>query len=133
MDLAFEAALATEYRNPAQRIRVLSEYWAANNIWCPCCGCPRLLGHSNNRPVHDFSCPECHEQFELKSHAQPKVRKIVDGAHDTMMKRLRAAGNPNLFLLQYDRAALRVWNLIVIPKYFLITPLSQPPEFWYKR
>ena len=72
-------------------------------------------------------CPNCQEQFELKSHAQPKVRKIVDGAYGTMMERLRAAGNPNLFLLQYDRAALRVRNLIVIPKYFFV------PEYIERR
>lgn len=46
--------------------------------------------------------------------------KIVDGAYGTMIKRLRANNNPNLFLLNYDKNTFEVINLLVVPKHFFV-------------
>ena len=76
--------------------------------------------YSNNRPVADFFCMGCREDFELKSKKDATGNKIVDGAYQTMMERLISVNNPNFFLLNYDLSGLRVLNFFVIPKHFFL-------------
>lgn len=44
----------------------MSEKWVHENMFCPCCG-NSLCRFENNKPVADFYCDECNENFELKS------------------------------------------------------------------
>lgn len=55
--------------------------------------------------------------------------KIVDGAYDSMIKRIYADNNPNFFFLNYSIAKLSVQNLIVIPKHFFVSDIieKRPP------
>ncbi len=111
MDRAFQAALAEPCSGATQRIRVLSESWFATQVYCPNCGRETLNQYQNNRPVADFSCPTCHEDYELKSKKGTLASKVVDGAHSSMLERLIRMKNPNLFLLSYDPKSLTVVNL----------------------
>jgi len=81
--------------------------------------------YSNNRPVADFFCHSCNEDYELKSQAKIFGAKMVDGAYRTMMDRLKGSGNPNLLLLHYDPGGLFVLNLLVIPKYFFVPEIIE--------
>jgi len=110
------------YKSKSQLIRVLSEKWVKDEIICPNCG-ESLLKYENNRPVADFYCNKCSEEFELKSKQNSMGRKIVDGAYSTMMKRLKSANNPNFFFLNYDIESYRVINFAVIPKHFIVPEL----------
>ena len=69
MDLRFNLALAEGYKSNSQIARVLTEGWVKQNSYCPSCGEKPLNDYENNRPVADFHCLKCSEEFELKSKA----------------------------------------------------------------
>lgn len=120
MNLTFDPAAADVYRSPSQRIRVLTERWASENLYCPGCGAERLRKRENNSPVRDFVCEACKEEFELKSQKKPFGKAVADGAYSTMIERLGSRENPNLMLLHYDAIRLSVVSLTVVPKQFFI-------------
>lgn len=132
MNLSFETELADKYTSQSQKIRVLTEHWVDNQVYCPNCGHLDIDKYSNNKPVADFFCSNCKEDYELKSKREQTGTKIVDGAYRTMMERLQESHNPNLFLLNYDLQNFQVLNFLVIPKQFFVPdiiekrkPLSQ--------
>ena len=117
MDLNFDHQLAKGYRSPSQIIRVLSENWVAKQGYCPNCNSQPLTEFDNNKPVADFYCVTCNEQFELKS-KQAKLGNIInDGAYDTMLERINSDDNPSFFFLTYSKE-LAVNNFLIIPKHF---------------
>lgn len=131
MNLLFNAELANTYKSPSQKIRILSEDWVKNQLYCPNCGHQEIDNYINNKPVADFFCSNCSEDYELKSSRNRFGSKIVDGAYSTMIQRLSSITNPNFFLLRYDLLNFSVQDLIVIPKHFFVpqiiekrTPLS---------
>ena len=75
--------------------------------------------------MRDFFCEKCHEVYELKSKKGKIGRKMVDGAYDTMMMRLRSDTNPNLFLLSYDASALSITDLLLVPKHFFVADVIE--------
>jgi type II restriction enzyme len=124
MNLNFDLEIAEQYTSPAQKIRVLSESWVGQSIFCPNCG-REIEQYSNNAPVADFYCKQCKEDYELKSKKGVMGIKITDGAYTTMMERLQSDSNPNLFLLNYDTVNYSVKNFFVIPKYFFIPKMIE--------
>lgn len=116
MKLTFNSELSQNYHSNSQKIRVLSENWLLNNMFCPCCGNIVVSKFMNNSPVADFYCDKCREQFELKSTNKAIHKKIPDGAYDTAIRRITSNTNPDLFVMQY--AEYEIKNLILIPKYF---------------
>ncbi len=131
MSLNLYSAISEKYTSNSQKIRVLTENWVNKYIYCPNCGCS-ITEYENNRPVADFYCSKCNEDYELKSKKDKIGKKIVDGAYSTMIERLQSNSNPNFFFLNYDKNSLNVTNFIVIPKHFFIPeiiekrkPLSQ--------
>lgn len=120
MKLVFNQEIAANYTNEAQRIRVLSEDWVNRNTYCPNCGYFDIKDHPNNKPVADFYCLRCKEDYELKSKKNTIGKKITDGAYSTMISRLKSENNPNLFLLNYDPIDYSIKNFVVIPKHFFV-------------
>jgi type II restriction enzyme len=120
MKLAFETKLADEYKSPSQKVRVLTENWVDNQVYCPNCGHQDIDKYRNNQPVADFFCSNCKEDYELKSKKVTIGNKIVDGAYRTMIERLLGSNNPNLFLLSYSLYNFEVLNFLVIPKHFFV-------------
>lgn len=130
MRIVFDTKIAEQYHSASQKIRVLSESWVDNEVFCPACG-RDITRYGSNRPVADFFCSNCWEEYELKSKKDSIGNKIVDGAYKTMLERLQSDNNPNLFLLNYN-LNYEVLNFLVIPKQFFIPeiierrkPLSQ--------
>ncbi len=115
-NLNFNKDLALRYKSNSQVIRILSESWLSENMYCPCCGNLILKKYGNNKPVADFYCEKCKEQFELKSSGKRIDNKIVDGAYATAIERVKSKTNPDLFVLHYSNYAVK--NLVVVPKYF---------------
>ena len=66
MNLNFNIDLARGYKSNSQIARILTENWVKENSYCPCCGENPLNEFENNRPVADFYCKKCNEEFELK-------------------------------------------------------------------
>lgn len=125
LSLCFNKALAERYKSPSQKAKSLTEDWVNRQGYCPNCGTPNFVKLENNRPVADFLCAKCQEEFELKSNKHDFKTKVVDGAYDTMIKRLGSRNNPNLFLLNYDLQKLEVINLFVIPKHFFVPSIIE--------
>ncbi|MFC1901786.1 DpnI domain-containing protein [Chloroflexota bacterium] len=125
MNLFFETQLADDYKSPSQKVRVLTEHWVDNQVYCPNCGHSNIDRYENNKPVADFFCPHCKEDYELKSKKVAIGDKIVDGAYHTMIERLHSSNNPSLFLLSYDLQNFEVLNFLVIPKHFFIPEIIE--------
>ena len=124
MSLNLYSSISDIYNSNSQKIRVLTETWVNEFIYCPNCG-NNLSEYENNRPVADFYCFKCKEDFELKSKKDKIGKKIVDGAYSTMIERLQSDSNPNFFFLNYDKSSLDVQNFIVIPKHFFVPEIIE--------
>lgn len=125
MNLAFETALARNYKSPSQIIRVLTENWVRKEIYCPNCGHIDINKDTNNKPASDFFCSNCKEDYELKSKRNYFGKKITDGAYKTMTERLLDRDNPNFFFLNYNATDFKVSNFLVIPKHFFIPEMIE--------
>jgi type II restriction enzyme len=118
MELNFNVDRACGFKSNSQIARVLTENWVSSNSYCPNCGESYLTQYSGNRPVADFYCSTCKEEYELKSKTGVLGKKIVDGAYQTMIRRITSATNPNFFFLTYNRSNWLVNNFLIIPKHF---------------
>lgn len=128
MNLAFNKSLAEGYTSNSQIARRLTEDWVLKNSYCPSCGEIQLNEYENNRPVADFYCKKCSEEFELKSKGGKLSNTITDGAYSTMIERINSDNNPNFFFLTYTKQ-WTVNNFLIIPKQFFTNEIiiKRPP------
>lgn len=124
MKLGFEEE-QTRYESSSQSARAWTERWVSTWVFCPNCGNPKITQYEANRPVADFSCAACKEEYELKSQKTKFGAKVLDGAYRTMCERLTASNNPNLMLLNYDLKQLSVTDLCVVPKHFFVREIIE--------
>lgn len=124
MKLGFEEE-QTPYESPSQSARFWTEAWVHNQVYCPNCGQTSISKYENNRPVADFYCASCREEYELKSQKTNFGAKVLDGAFRTMCERLAASNNPNLMLMNYDIKSLSVKDLCVVPKHFFVREIIE--------
>jgi transposase-like protein len=88
MDLLFDKKLAENYTSQSQKIRVITESWVNRQVYCPNCGQVDVGKYGNNRPVADFFCTNCKEEYELKSkqdpnhHIKDKIRQQLQVLRD---------------------------------------------------
>ncbi|MBL0230140.1 MAG: hypothetical protein IPP76_04825 [Moraxellaceae bacterium] len=66
MDLNFKSDISDKYTSKSQIARILTEKWMQENAYCLSCGNSHLSAFENNRPVADYFCSHCNEEFELK-------------------------------------------------------------------
>lgn len=128
MHLFLNTILSEGYSSNSQIARILTENWVRENSYCPRCGATPLNEFENNRPVADFYCKNCKEEFELKSKAGKISNTINDGAYSTMLARINSENNPNFFFLTYSKQ-WSVNDFLIIPKQFF-TPeiiIQRPP------
>ena len=128
MNLKFNTNLAEGYKSNSQIARRLTEDWVLNNSYCPSCGDIPLMKFENNRPVADFYCKKCREEFELKSKGEKLSNIITNGAYTTMIERINSDNNPNFFFLTYTKQ-WTVNDFLIIPKQFFIPEIiiKRPP------
>lgn len=124
MSLGFEET-QTPYTSGSQSARAWTETWVRGWMYCPNCGSSTISPFPNNSPVADFFCASCKEEYELKSQKSPFGNKVLDGSFRTKCDRLAADNNPNLFLLNYSRKELSVYNLFVVPKHFFVREIIE--------
>lgn len=117
MNLLMNQSFGNNYTNNSQKIREISESWAATEVFCPACG-GDLERSRNNSSVLDFLCQNCPEEYELKSKAGKFSRKVTDGAFVSMMSRIAMPHSPHFFFLGYDQTRYKVNDLFVVPSYF---------------
>jgi type II restriction enzyme len=105
---------------------VFTESWVAAYLYCPACGARPIAQHPANRPVADFWCRACAEEFELKSQRGRFGPRVADGAYAAKLKRLASDANPNLALMNYDLARFAVTDLFFVPKQFFTASIIEP-------
>lgn len=120
MELRFDVSIIKKYHSNSQIARILTENWVKENMYCPRCGNSHIEQFENNRPVADFFCPLCNNEYELKSKDGNLGCKINDGAYDTMIERIISNQNPDFFIMSYSKNEYAVKNLILIPKHFFV-------------
>ena len=120
MNLNLYSSLSEGYKNNSQKIRVLTENWVNEYIYCPNCG-QNVSEYENNKPVADFYCSKCKEDFELKSKMGNSLGKtIADGAYDSMIDRISGNTSPNFFFLNYEKDTYNILNFIATPNYMFV-------------
>lgn len=124
MKLGFQET-QSPYTSGSQSARTWTEQWLRDTVYCPNCGSQKINQFPNNSPVADFFCALCKEEYELKSQKRIFGNKVLDGSFRTKCDRLAADNNPSLFLLNYDRKALSVVNLLVVPKHFFVREIIE--------
>ncbi len=125
MNMHLNMQLAQNYKSNSQKVRVMTESWVEENIYCPYCGNSSLNAFENNRPVGDFFCNKCNSEYELKSKSGKIGKKISDGAYDTMIGRITSNANPNLFVMNYNKKDYKVENLLLVPKFFFVPSIIE--------
>ncbi len=111
---------ADGYKNNSQKIRILTENWVNKYIYCPICG-KDVSDYRNNKPVADFYCSKCKEDFELKSKSGNTLGKtIADGAYDSMIERINSDNSPHYFFLNYDKNSYDIVNFLATPSYMFV-------------
>jgi len=124
MNFFLDTKLADRYTSRSQKTRVLTEKWVGNEIFCPNCGNKKLSSYENNKPVADFYCEKCTEDFELKS-KKGKISKIIPaGAYSKMIERINSSVKPNFFFMGYLESFF-VSDFFVVPKYFFISDIVE--------
>lgn len=94
-------------------------------MFCPRCGNSYINNFENNRPVADFFCPICKNEYELKSKVGPLGHKINDGAYSTMIERITSNNNPDFFFMSYSKQELKVKDFVFIPKHFFVPDIIE--------
>src|SRR5881628_141973 len=117
MNLSMPTGLSTGYKSPAQRARVITEGWAASNLFCPNCPAPELAATPGNTQAIDYRCPRCDQPFQLKGKSSAIGAKIVDAAWEAMLRAIREDRTPSLFVLHYEPTAWLVCNVILVPHF----------------
>lgn len=129
MNLSMPWAVATAYKSGSQRARVVTEFWAENNLYCPNCSSPKLNRLVANTKASDFTCPKCGFWYQLKGQKTKFGNSITDGAYEAMMSAIRNDETPNFYFLQYDLATWSIRNLLLVP-HFAFPPsaiVKRPP------
>ncbi len=124
-NLHFNSDLITQYHSQSQIARILTENWVGDHMYCPRCGYPHIRSFENNRPVADFFCPDCGNQYELKSKNGALGHKVADGAYETMIERITGNRNPDFFFMSYSKADYMVRHLLLIPKHFFVPSIIE--------
>ncbi|WP_284680694.1 DpnI domain-containing protein [Aceticella autotrophica] len=116
---------STLYKNKSQLIRVISENWFRDNMYCPFCTREKINAYNNNHPVADFFCDFCGEEFQLKSKKQKLSNIVVDGEYYKMMDAIYSNSVPNFLFMSYSSKFDSICDLLIIPKEFIVPGIIQ--------
>lgn len=117
METDLDFTLAEKYHSAAQRARVVTESWAASNMYCVACSSRRIQATPTGSHAIDFLCPRCEEPYQLKSCNHVFGNRIVDGAYAAMLRAINAGSTPHLLLLEYSLETEKISNLCFVPRF----------------
>jgi len=124
MKAHFETAVAKNYSSNSQKIRVMSELWTEENIFCPNCG-EVIKNLENNKPVSDFLCLACREPYEQKASKKKFAGKVLSSSYTKLIEKLLSKDKPHFFFLHYLPEKYFVQNFFVVPKYFFVPSIIE--------
>jgi len=135
MEVALDPTVAEGYSSKAQRSRVITESWAAENLYCPNCETDRIEAHRPGKQVEDFYCPTCDRRTQLKATRGSHGNKVANSAYEPKMEAIRSNAAPDYAFMSFDPDAWRVTDLFVVPGHFMTprvveqrAPLSSDAE-----
>lgn len=108
------------YKSKSQLVRVISENWFRDNMFCPFCTSEKINFYDNNHPVADFFCDFCGEEFQLKSKKQKLGNIILDGEYNKMMNAIYSNSAPNFFFMSYGSCFDCIRDLLIVSKEFIL-------------
>ena len=117
MQLQMEFEIAARYKSATQRARVVTELWGERNLYCAVCDSPSLVRFSPNVQAVDYSCPECHSLFQLKSQSSAFSRRIIDAGYEAMRRAISDDRTPNLIAVHYDPSCWKIRNVLLVPRF----------------
>ncbi len=117
MQLSMNPSLADCYRSRSQCARVVTEDWAARNLYCPACTSDKLVQAPNNARAVDFNCSLCCAAYQLKSGRGWSEHRIPDAGYEAMIRAIQSDNVPNLLVMQYS-LTWKVRNLLLVPSFF---------------
>jgi len=94
-------------------------------LYCIACPSDNLSPTRKGAKVIDFTCPECYEQYQLKSKIHPFGDCVVDSAYKPKINAISEGTIPNFIFLQYDSTLWIVQNLFLVPKHFISMSIIQ--------
>jgi len=100
MLLRCDLSTADRYSSQTQKSRVLSEAWFQSNAYCLSCESDSLCVTAANTKATDFICPNCDQNYELKTFRTRPKRSLVDGAYSALMGRILNGSVPTLMMLE---------------------------------
>lgn len=124
MNTVFNSKLAEGYTSKSQKVRVMSESWTAENIFCPNCG-NSIENLENNKKVSDFLCKKCFENFEQKASQKKFKGKVISSDYATIVRKLNTIEKPHFFFLRYIASNYFVEDFFVVPKYFFVPEIIE--------
>ena len=129
MDLFLDPSVASSYKSPAQRARVITEHWAAANLFCPACTSEHLAPLQPNTAVADYLCPNCTARYQLKSTAGSFGGSVTNSAYHAKMLAIQGGQVPNYAFLRYSSLRWMVVDLFIIPGHFFTPAIieKRPP------
>lgn len=113
------------YKSKSQLIRVISENWFKDNMFCPFCTNEKINIYNNNHPVADFFCDFCGEEFQLKSKRRKLGDVVVDGEYNKMINAIYSNSTPNFFFMSYGPYFDCINDLLIVPKEFVLPGIIQ--------
>lgn len=119
MELRLDPSVADGYSSKAQRSRVITETWAAENLYCPNCDTDTIDAHRPGKRVEDFLCPTCDRRTQLKAARGGHGQRVSNSAYDPKMEAIRANLAPDYAFMSFDPDAWRVDDLFVVPGHFM--------------
>ena len=119
MNLELDPSVASGYSSKGYITGLISESWAANNLYCVNCQSDKLTQERPNAPVRDFACPVCKVTYQLKAKSGKFGAKVANSAYSKKISAIEEGTVPHYAFLNYDRASWIVTDLFVVPGHLI--------------
>jgi type II restriction enzyme len=101
VQIIMNPVLATAYKSRSQIARVVTEDWAARNLYCPACEASSVVQSIANTHAFDFACGSCETTYQLKA-GKNWSERIPDAGYEAMIRAIKSDRVPSLLVMQYD-------------------------------
>lgn len=128
MDLTLDPSTAEGYTSKAQRSRVITETWAAENLYCLYCEVDTIEAHRPGKRVEDFLCPSCDRRTQLKAKRGGHSSRVTNSAYEPKMQAINANEAPDYAFMGFDPDTWRVTDLFVVPGHFMTPTVVEKRE-----
>lgn len=113
VNLSMPTELAIAGTDSLDRARVLADFWAEHNLYCPNCSSEKLK--RANSQTGELFCPDCRSQFQIKGQPTGFGKSIAGGDFDSVTRAMGNGKTSGYFFLHYDARTWTVRDLLLVP------------------